>query len=104
MTLYFDCVRRVPVLLLLLTAAACTAPTSEFTRRAAALNFTAALVRGAVNAPEVPESVQSQSRAQGLTLLAEAPARPIESPSPSPTWLGRLGSAIQVAFNLIKRR
>jgi len=45
-TLYFDCVRRVPVLLLLLTAAACTAPTSEFTRRAAALNFTAALVRG----------------------------------------------------------
>jgi hypothetical protein len=65
---------------------------------------TAALVRGAVNAPEVPESVQSQSRAQGLTLLAVAPARPNESPSPSSTWLGRLGSAIQVAFNLIKRR
>src|SRR5882762_9472741 len=45
-TLYVDCVRRAPVLLLLLTVAACTAPSSEFARRAAALNMTAERVRG----------------------------------------------------------
>jgi hypothetical protein len=70
----------------------------------AGLLATAALARGAINAIDVPESVQSQSRTQGLTLLAEAPARPNESSSPPQTWLGRLGSAIQVAFNLFKRR
>ena len=70
----------------------------------AGLLATAALVRGAVNAPEVPESVQSQARARGLTELQKIPGLPGRPPQPSPTWLGRLGSAIQVAFNLIKRR
>jgi hypothetical protein len=69
------------------------------------LYATASLLRGAVNAAEVPESVQSQSRAQGLALLEEnyGERRPSSSPS-SPSWLGQLGSWLQVAFNLFRRR
>jgi hypothetical protein len=70
----------------------------------ASLLATAALVRGAVNAPEVPEHAQSQARAAGLAELERMPRRSREPAPPPPTWLGRLGSAIQVAFNLIKRR
>jgi hypothetical protein len=70
----------------------------------ASLLATAALVRGAVNAPEVPESAQSQARARGLTELQQYPQSSRETATAAPTWLGRLGSAIQVAFNLIKRR
>jgi len=64
----------------------------------------AALVRGAINAPEVPEHAQSKARAAGLAELERLPGSPREPAPAAPTWLGRLGSAIQVAFNLIKRR
>jgi hypothetical protein len=70
----------------------------------ATLLATAALVRGAVNAAEVPEHAQSQSRAAGLAELERMPGVSPETPPPAASWLGRLGSAIQVAFNLIKRR
>jgi hypothetical protein len=70
----------------------------------ATLLATAALVRGAVNAPEVPEHAQSQARAAGLVELERLPGPARETTAPAPSWLGRLGSAIQVAFNLIKRR
>lgn len=71
---------------------------------APSLLATAALVRGAINAPDVPEHAQSQSRATGLAQLEQMPGAPREAAPAAPTWLGRLGSAIQVAFNLIKRR
>ncbi len=69
------------------------------------LYATASLVRGAVNAPEVPESAQSQSRAVGLAQLEQQYPLPEHSASsPSPSWLGQLGSWLQVAFNLFRRR
>jgi hypothetical protein len=69
------------------------------------LYATASLVRGAVNAAEMPESAQSQSRARCLALLEENyPARQ-HAPSPAPhSLLGHLGSWLQVAFNLFRRR
>jgi len=69
------------------------------------LYATASLLRGAVNAPEVPESAQSQSRAVGLAQLEQQYPLPEHSASsPSPSWLGQLGSWLQVAFNLFRRR
>jgi hypothetical protein len=68
------------------------------------LYATAALLRVALNAPEAPESVQSAARAQGLARLAELRAgRPEGAPLPS-SWLSRLGSRLQAAFNLFRRR
>lgn len=69
------------------------------------LYATVALARGAVNAAEVPESAQSHSRAQCLALLEEScPARRRAATPPAPGWLGPLGSWLQVAFNLFRRR
>lgn len=63
----------------------------------------AALVRGAVNAAAAPESAQSQSRARGLAIMEERyPAR--RGAGPAPGRLGQLGSWLQVAFNLFRRR
>jgi len=68
------------------------------------LYATAALLRGALNAPEAPEATQSASRAQGLQLLEERWAERHQQEQLPRAWLGRLGSWLQVAFNLIKRR
>ena len=69
------------------------------------LYATASLLRGALNAAAVPESVQSQSRARCLALLEEHyPARRHDSSAPSQSWLEHLGSWLQVAFNLFRRR
>ncbi len=65
---------------------------------------TAALVRGAINAPEVPESVQSQARAAALARLEEQWRHRPGPAHPSRAWPSRLGSWLQVAFNLIRRR
>jgi hypothetical protein len=69
------------------------------------LYATASLVRGAVNATEVPENAQSQARARGLALLAEQfPAEPHGISPPDASLFSRLGSWLQVAFNLFRRR
>ena len=69
------------------------------------LYATASLLRGAVNAPEVPESAQSHSRALGLAQLEQQyPIPEHTTSSPSPSWLGQFGSWLQVAFNLFRRR
>ena len=69
------------------------------------LYATASLVRGAVNAAEAPESAQSQSRARCLSLLEELhPPRSRADSRSAPSWLGPLGSWLQVAFNLFRRR
>lgn len=66
---------------------------------------TAALLRAALNAADVPESVQSQSRARGLALLEEKfGAGPEESQRLPTSRLSRFGSWLQVAFNLFRRR
>jgi hypothetical protein len=65
---------------------------------------TAALLRGAVNAIEPPESAQSQARARGLAKLEEAMARRGPEEHPPRAWPSRLGSWLQVAFNLFRRR
>ena len=70
----------------------------------AGLYATAALVRGALNAPEVPESVQSQSRARALALLEETWQRHQQDSPRQRPWSHRLGSLLQVAFNLFRRR
>jgi hypothetical protein len=67
------------------------------------LYATASLVRGAVNAADVPESAQSQSRARALALLAEQLPEEPQSSLPS-SWSSRLGSWLQLAFNLFRRR
>jgi hypothetical protein len=71
---------------------------------ATGLYATAALVRGALNALEVPETAQSASRTRGLQLLEERWAERHQQEQLPRPWLGRLGSWLQVAFNLIKRR
>lgn len=68
------------------------------------LYATASLVRGAVNAPEVPEHVQSQSRARALALLEKYQAETLTASPPEASWFGRLGSWLQLAFNLFRRR
>lgn len=65
---------------------------------------TAALIRGAVNAVEPPESAQSQARARGLAKLDEVMAQRALQEPPSGSWANRLGSFLQVAFNLFRRR
>jgi hypothetical protein len=74
-------------------------------RETLGLYATASLVRGAVNATEVPESVQSQARARCLALLAEQfPEETQHSSLPQASLFSRLGSWLQVAFNLFRRR
>lgn len=65
---------------------------------------TAALVRGALNAAEPPESAQSRARANGLAKLDEVMARRGPQEQPSGSWVNRVGSFLQVAFNLFRRR
>jgi hypothetical protein len=70
----------------------------------AGLYATAALVRGALNAPEVPESAQMEAQKRALALLAEAQWERRRQEGLPRSWPSRLGSWLQVAFNLFKRR
>ena len=73
-------------------------------KEAPKLLATAALVRGALNAVEPPESAQSQARVKGLAKLDEVIARHGPEEHPPRAWPSRLGSWLQVAFNLFRRR
>jgi hypothetical protein len=76
----------------------------EVSCEAAGLYATAALVRGALNAPEVPEHLQSRSRAAALERLDSIWAQRQGQENLPQAWPSRLGRWLQVAFNLIKRR
>jgi hypothetical protein len=65
---------------------------------------TAALVRGALNAMEPPESAQNAARLKALGKHEEIWKRRGPAQLLPPGRLSRLGSWLQVAFNLIRRR
>jgi hypothetical protein len=70
----------------------------------AGLYATAALVRGTLNATEAPESAQMEAQKRALALLAETQWERRRQQGPPQSWPSRLGSWLQVAFNLFKRR
>jgi hypothetical protein len=69
-----------------------------------ALYATAGLVRGALNAVEVPEGAQAEAQRRALARMAELQWERRREEELSHSWLGRLGSWLQVAFNLFRRR
>ena len=73
-------------------------------REATKLCATAALVRGALNAVEPPESVQSAARVKALETLQQLTTGRQPPQAPAQPWTSRLGSWLQVVFNLIRRR
>jgi hypothetical protein len=73
-------------------------------REAAKLCATAALARGALNAVEPPESLQSAARAKALETLQQLTSARQPPAAPATPWTSRLGSWLQVVFNLFRRR
>lgn len=76
----------------------------EAEKEALGLYATASLVRGAVHALDVPESVQSQSRARALALLEQCQDERQAAAPAGASWFSRMGSWLQLAFNLFRRR
>jgi hypothetical protein len=70
----------------------------------AALYATAGLVRGALNAVEAPESALAEAQKRALARMAELQWERRQEQDPLHPWLSRLGSWLQVAFNLFRRR
>jgi hypothetical protein len=65
---------------------------------------TAALIRGALSAIEPPESVQNAARLKALATHEEIWKQRGQQQHLPRAWPSRLGSWLQVAFNLFRRR